>query len=227
MINRQYVWISDGFATAHHCPFADDMEFEAQYREMERAWAPEANVQWRMWTLSALARQCQGLPGNFAEFGVWRGGCAFMIMSRTTVSEDHRFFLFDTFAGTPLDRLTRHEREVGFASGLGQTSLEYVDEVLARWRPRYSLHPGDVFETLSTVDVGDLSFAHVDLNAMAPSRLALEYAYEHMIPGGVIVFDDYGFASYSDQRVMIDEFFDTRPETLVVLPTGQAFALKR
>jgi O-methyltransferase len=150
-----------------------------------------------------------------------------MILSRTSVATDHRFFLFDTFAGIPADKLTKRESEQDFAHRLCDTSSEYVDDLLARWRPRYQLCPGDVFDTLATVDVGTLSFAHIDMNATAPSRLALEFAYEHVMPGGVIVFDDYGWESCEDQRVMIDEFFDERPEKAIALPTGQAWVIKR
>ncbi|MFZ1155213.1 MAG: TylF/MycF/NovP-related O-methyltransferase, partial [Solirubrobacteraceae bacterium] len=170
----------------------DDQEFDSTYWEMAKSWIPGADVRWRMWLLTAVAEQCQQLPGNFAEFGTWRGGCASMILSRTNVPAGHRFFLFDTFAGIPADRLTEHERELGFAGRLSDTSPEYVDSLLARWRPRYQLCPGDVFDTLSTVDVGRLSFAHLDLNAVAPSRIALEFTYKHMISNGMMVFDDYG-----------------------------------
>jgi O-methyltransferase len=227
IVDRSYVYRADGIATARYCPFFDDQDFESSYWEMGRGWFPGADVRWRMWLLTALAQQCQHLPGNFAEFGTWRGGCAYMILSRTNVSAEHRFFLFDTFSGIPADRLTPREREHGFAGNLRDTSPEYVDTLLARWRPRYRLCPGDIFHTLDTVDVGELSFAHIDLNAVAPSQLALEFTYARMIQGGVVVFDDYGFAGSEDQRVMIDEFFAELPEKAIALPTGQAWVIKR
>lgn len=227
LIDRTYNYRADGLATAHYCPFFDDPEFEALYAEMVKSWVPGVDTRWRMWMLSSLAQQCQSLPGHFAEFGAWRGGCAYMILGRTVVGDNHRFFLFDTFSGVPATRLTEREREHGLAGQLSDTSVQFVDELLAPWRPRYTICPGDVFETLSTVGVGDLSFAHVDLNAAAPTRHALEFAYEHLIPGGIIVFDDYGALEYKDQRLTIDEFFDDLPEQPIALPTCQGFAIKR
>jgi O-methyltransferase len=226
-VHRIFTYWADGMATAHYSPFIDDREFDLSYWEMSRGWLSEEDVRWRMWLLTTLAQQCQQLPGNFAEFGTWRGGCAYMILSRTKVAAEHRFFLFDTFTGIPADRLTERERKQGFAGRLRDTSVEYVDDLLARWRPRYELCPGDIFQTLDAVDVGALSFAHIDMNAMAPSQLALEFAYEKMLPGGIIVFDDYGWASCEDQRVMIDEFFADLPEKAIALPTGQACVIKR
>lgn len=226
-VKRLFTYWADGVAIVHYCPFVDDQEFESSHREMVKDWIPGTDVRWRMWVLTSLAQQCQDLPGNFAEFGTWRGGCAYMILNHTSVSADHRFFLFDTFAGIPGNRLTEGEREGDFAGELSDTSVEYVDELLARWRPRYELCPGDIFDTLGSVDVGTLSFAHIDMNATAPSKLALEFVYSRMMPGGIIVFDDYGWARYIEQRVMIDDFFADLPEKPLALPTGQAFVIKR
>jgi hypothetical protein len=179
-----------------------------------------------MWMLAALAQQCQHLPGDFAEFGVWRGGCAYMVLSNTSVPPDHRYFLFDTFDGIPADRLTPHEREQGFAGRLRETSAAYVDTLLAPWQGRYRICPGDIFDTLDSAEVGHLSFAHIDLNAVAPSRLALEFAYKRMVRGGMIVFDDYGGAGFEDQRAAIDDFFSGVSEKPITLPTSQAFVVK-
>jgi len=227
IVDRSYVYKSDGIATAHYCPFLADRQFDSDYWQMGKGWFPGADVRWRMWLLVTAAEQCQDLPGNFAEFGVWRGGCAYMILSRTSVAAEHRFYLFDTFEGIPADRLTSHEREEGFAGNLTDTSVDYVDDLLSRWRPRCRLCPGDVFETLASIEVGPVSFAHIDMNATAPTRLALEYTYERMVAGAMIVFDDYGFAGSGDQRRMIDEFFADLPEKVLALPTGQALVIKQ
>ncbi len=116
---------------------------------------------------------------------------------------------------------------MGLQADLQIRSVEYVDDLLAPWRPAYEICPGDVFDTLPTTDVGPLSFAHIDLNAVAPSRFALEYAYSRVVSGGMIVFDDYGGAGFDDQRMEIDAFFGDLPETPIALPTSQAFVVKQ
>ena len=47
-----------------------------------------------------------------------------------------------------------------------------------------------------------------------------------MIPGGMIVFDDYGFPSCPGARRAVDEAFANRPEVPICLPTGQALVVK-
>jgi hypothetical protein len=83
-----------------------------------------------------------------------------------------------------------------------------------------------VFDTLEYVETGPLAMAHIDLNAAAPTRRALEYVDERLILGGVIVFDDYGAREYEEQRAVIDSFYSHRGDRPVALPTGQALLVK-
>jgi hypothetical protein len=72
---------------------------------METDWFPDSvafhDVRWRMWVLTSLAAHCRQLPGSFAEFGVYRAGCAFMLLATTEDAPAPDLFLFDTFSGIP------------------------------------------------------------------------------------------------------------------------------
>ena len=54
----------------------------------------------------------------------------------------------------------------------------------------------------------------------------LEHVYDRLVPGAVVVFDDYGWKGYEDQRRTVDEFLIDRSETIIALPTGQATFLR-
>jgi hypothetical protein len=47
-----------------------------------------------------------------------------------------------------------------------------------------------------------------------------------LVPGGVIVIDDYGFRSCVGARIAVDTFFGTRPEHPLYLPTGQCVVFR-
>jgi O-methyltransferase len=223
----EYVYEDDGLATIHHSPFLEDEAFDQLYWQMERDWylTRRHDVRWRMWILTRCARQAQHLPGNFAEFGVYRGGCALMALSATDLGPQRRFYLFDSFAGIPSDHLTELERRQELAGALADTSSSYVYELLGSWREQIVIREGDLFDTLPTTETGDLSFAHFDLNASAPTKAALEYAYPRALPGALFLFDDYG-SGYVDQRAVIDRFFTNEKEEPIALPTGQALMIK-
>ena len=230
---RTYAWSTDGLATDHYCPFLDDDGFERAYRELAPRWyadyVPGHDFRWRLWILTRCARQAAHLDGAFVEFGAYRGGTAFMALSAATLDDSRRFYLFDTFAGAPSRHGTEREHETGlfeFAENHAATSPERVSALLERWRSNVVICPGDVMETVPATEVGAIAYCHFDINASAPTRPVLEYAYPRAVPGAHLLFDDYGFAGYEDQRRVVDEFFAGRREQVIALPTGQALAVK-
>ncbi len=226
----EYVYEADGLATVYVSPFLSDAAWSRAYEEMARDWYPDQpglDIRWRMWLLTSVARQVRDLPGDTAEFGVYRAGCARMILETVGLPSRRHYHLFDTFAGIPDSELTERERAERYAGRLTDTSVELVEERLAPWRDALVFHVGDVFDTIPRAEIGDLSLVHMDLNASAPTRVALEYSYPRLVPGGAIVFDDYGWnpSSY-EQRDVIDEFCGPLPENLLALPSGQALLIK-
>jgi O-methyltransferase len=224
-----YVFESDGMATVHFSPFLEDERFNERYAELRREWFPDADVdvRWRMWLLTQTARQCASLPGEFAEFGVYRAGCAFMIFSTGAFADSKRFYLYDTFAGIPADELDDSEVAAGLAGAHADTSVEYVRERLAPWIDRVELVPGDVNETLAAGGPDRLAFVHMDLNAAEPTRVALEFSYPRLASGAMVLFDDYGWSGLEAQRAVIDAFLGDKPEEPIALPTGQALLVKQ
>ena len=178
------------------------------------------DVRWRMWLLTRYARAARNLHGNYAEFGVYRGGCSRMVLATADLEPTRRLHLFDTFEGIPDSNLTESEREARFAGRLNDTSAAYVAELLTPWDPIAQLWPGDVFETFPAADTGELAFVHIDLNAAAPTVHVLEHTYDRLVPGAIVVFDDYGFPGYEVQRGLIDAFLRDRREDVIALPDG-------
>jgi O-methyltransferase len=225
-----YVYEADGVATVYFTPFLSDRDWSRAYQEMAEEWYPDMpgfDIRWRMWILTSVALQVRERPGDVAEFGVYRAGCAQMILGMVGLSPGTRYHLFDTFAGIPDRELTDREREEGYAGRLANTSVEYVEQRLAPWRDGLVFHAGDVFDTVPKAEIEALSLVHMDLNASAPTKVALEYAYPRLVPGGAIVFDDYGWDPVSyEQRNVIEEYCRPLAENLIALPSGQALLFK-
>ena len=110
---RSWTYHADGLATAHYSPFVDDPEFTRRYDEMSAEWFPgtlmEARCRLRILTRTAL--YARGLPGNYAEFGVFRGGCSRMVLGIAKLEPQRRLYLFDTYSGIPDTNLTAEERD--------------------------------------------------------------------------------------------------------------------
>lgn len=71
-----------------------------------------------------------------------------------------------------------------------------------------------------------IAFAHIDLDIYQSILDSCRFIYPRLSPGGVIVFDDYGFMSCPGAREAVDRFFADKLEIPLVLPTGQAIVIK-
>ncbi len=220
-----YRYEADGVATIHYLPFLDDAGFVERYSAVANLWDGR-DIRWRLWVLTKSAEHCAALDGSFAEFGVWRAGCAYMILSGSRPVAGRSYYLFDTFQGIPETNLTAQETAAGFGGRLADVSLTDVRTRLDPWKDQLDFVVGDIFETLPETETGPLAFVHLDLNAAAATEFALRYAWSRLLSSGMIVFDDYGQNEYVDQRRLIDEFFAREKVPVIALPSSQALAIK-
>src|SRR5262245_10402180 len=70
------------------------------------------------------------------------------------------------------------------------------------------------------------SFVHVDVDLYQSTLDCCEYFYTRLVPGGIMLFDEYGFPSARGEKDAVDEFFSDKPESPIALPTGQGMVLK-
>ena len=175
----------------------------------------------RCWTLWQMASHASSRDGEMMEAGVFQGGTAKMlkILAERAGKELH---LFDSFEGmTQTDaKLDRH-----VTGDFAETSLEGVQRTVGP-ADFVHFHKGWVPDTFTAVEPKRFSFVHVDLDLYQGVRDTLEFVYPRMPAGGVIVSDDYGFASCPGARRAVDEFFADKPEKPLALLTGQGLIHK-
>ena len=160
--------------------------------------------------------------GSVAECGVYRGGTAKIL---SNIFPDRELLLFDTFQGMPeTDAVKDLHRKGDFAD----TSLEQVKAYVgARDNSNVTFVPGLIPETLAPYSGRTFCFVHVDLDIYGAIRSACEFFYPRLEPGGIMLFDDYGFPSCPGARLAVDEFFADKPVSPMVLSTGQCFVTVR
>ena len=86
--------------------------------------------------------------------------------------------------------------------------------------------PGYIPDTFAHARIDQLAYAHVDVDLYQSVLDCVEYVYPKLVPGGILMFDDYGFPSCSRAREAADRAFASRREKPIYLPTGQALVLK-
>ena len=191
--------------------------------------AQERSLAWRLHTLTWAAEQALHKEGDFVECGVWTGfsfGVITKYLDWPSVSKS--LYLYDTFEGIPPD----YNSENRSNSVYEQQNAEDPDAIykLAQARfvgmPNVQLVRGTVPETLSSVCPEKIALLHIDMNSAASEIAALEVLWERVVPGGLIVFDDYGWAMYAAQKEAEDAFMAALGHTIMELPTGQGLLIK-
>ena len=71
-----------------------------------------------------------------------------------------------------------------------------------------------------------IAFLHIDMNSAQAEMLALEHLFDKVTPGGVIVFDDFGWSCNVNQMTAELAFMNERGQHILELPTGQGVVIK-
>ena len=209
--------------------WVDDADYTAAWGAFPAA-RPE--IKDRKFVLWSFAKATANLSGDTAECGVFDGGSSFlMCLARANEpgwSGLHH--LFDSFEGLSEPSATdvpSHEHTYRWK----KHDLAVSEAVVLRNLEEFQFvrsHPGWIPTRFEEVAQRRFSFVHVDVDLYEPTRDSLEFFYERLVPGGVLLCDDYGSSACPGATKAFDEYISSRPERSVIhLPTGQGFIVKR
>ncbi len=216
------------------CGFRDDAKFMAAFNRHAPASADEQGRAWRLHTLTWAARQALELDGDFVECGVFEGFMSATVADYVdfhTVSKT--FYLYDTFEG--LSPKYSSPDDFGISKGffdLAQKSYhkpglyDFVRKRFAAY-PNVKVIRGVVPDVLAVESPERIAYCHIDLNSPAAEVGALEVLFDRIVPGGLVVFDDYGWLPFARQKQAEDRFAAARRYSILELPTGQGLLVKR
>lgn len=145
--------------------------------------------------LLAMVELASRLPaGDFAEVGVYRGGSAWELYKLALI-QGRGLHLFDTFTGTPFftEDLDHHKIDREFAAEL---TLPVIREMM----PAAKIYEGRYPDT-HPKDLPPLAFIHCDCDQYLSYLAVIEVMWPRVVPGGVILFDDYPYLTGAKKAV--------------------------
>ena len=180
-----------------------------------------------------LFQRIISLPGCIVECGVFKGQSllTFSKLADIQCAGDtlKRVIGFDTFEGFP--ELTdqdgapdekRDKVEGGWDASDFLPTLQSIVEIAQRdsFIPRFKrieLVKGDVCETIPEYVENNpglrISLLHLDLDLFEPTLAALTHLYPLVVPGGLVVLDEYGMDGFPGESSAFDQYFgDNRPQ---------------
>lgn len=165
-----------------------------------------------------LLERVTDIPGDIVECGVsiGHGALLFLLLSEY-VGVERTYHGFDSFTGFPEpideDEVTPITGK-GFWANPPETVLRVlrdgrIPEDTIRNRVRLSKGLFDV--TLPRYS-GQIALLHLDCDLYESYKSSLEHLYDKVMPGGVIMFDEYDDKRWPGARKAIDEFFRDKQE---------------
>jgi hypothetical protein len=162
----------------------------------------------RFLTLLLNARKivADGVPGDFAELGVWRGNSA-AVLASAVKDTDRSLYLFDTFSG--FDDRDLVGIDVSHGHEFENTSVEFAKRTiqdLNNVKFCVGFFPDSV---TAEVEQCRFAFVHVDCDLYEPMKAALEFFYPRISSGGMMFLHDYSSGQWQGATAAIDEFCKT------------------
>ena len=177
-----------------------------------------------------LARECLGVPGDYVEFGCYKGDTSLLLAellvensvgkSGKSGGEDaKKLWIYDSFEGLP-EKRSQDESVLGvlFKKGeLGVTKREVKQRFLKAGLPVPVIKKG-WFCDLGETDLPErIAFAFLDGDFYESIRDSLKLVGPRMTKDGVIVVHDYSNPALPGVKKAMDEWGGTKGVKVVLL----------
>ena len=209
------VHFADNFFTwARNNSMLDDEEFVKAWESNAESDADRAIV-WRRYVLACAAYHCVQLEGDFVECGAYTGvGVKTVVDYLGGTTFPKTFWLYDAF---------EHEEWM-----LHHAGPEHGPELEGRVRAKFGAYPqvriykGLIPEVLEGQSPETIAYLHIDLNEAPGEVAALDVLFERVVPGGIVILDDYEWSMYRAQKLAEDPWFESRQYRVFPLRRAKA-----
>jgi O-methyltransferase len=212
--------------SATYAPWNMDALFLATYEEVKSYTLVDLYRCWELWT---LVEQSAKLEGDLIEIGVWRGGTgAIMAKKAMSCGIDGLVYLCDTFRGV----VKAGSNDTRYKGGEHANTSRQMVELLIHDRLRLDnvrilegIFPD---ETAYLVEGQRTRFrlCHIDVDVYQSAKDIIDWIWERMVVGGMIVYDDYGFNGCQGITKFVNEQSTARDRLVLHNLNGHALVVK-
>ena len=229
-------YIQDGLVSLHRSNFTQDPAFQRAYaRGMKATDGTDLYLwHWRVHIALWASTAASHLEGDFVECGVNYGFMSSAIMENLDWDRlGKTFYLLDTFSGLDPRFISAEEQQAGtldknadrLVSGFYVDGVEGVRANFRQWKNQQII-VGSVPETLEQVHATKVAYLALDMNCAPPELAALRHFWPRLVPGGIVLLDDYGYMGFEEQGVAFDELAKELGISICALPTGQGLIIR-
>ncbi len=177
----------------------------------------------RYLAIGELLRTTLSVPGDLAEFGVWRGSTSMLLTKILKIVDPQGpkvVHSFDAFQG--LTEFAPQDGDATAQAGRYKGSLEeYQDLIeLYQFQDDIEIHEGLIEQTVPAFVAERpeimFSFVYCDTDLYESTAVVLEHIAPRVMPGGLIVFDEWNYSNFPGEGLAANEFLAAHREEFVV-----------
>lgn len=177
-----------------------------------------------------LFKLIQNRPGWIVECGVYRGFSLFSLAKFLEIfcmgDKTRKVLGFDNFSGfTELHAEDGPEDKSVTRTKGGTNPGDYSEDffkllelnnqdAFAPWAERINVVQGDVQVTVPEYCKKypglRISMLHIDIDIYEPVSVCLEHLYPKVIPGGLVVFDEFAHKDWPGESKAVEDYFNTK-----------------
>lgn len=215
----------DGLATSRVRGFAFDERFKEAKSKTIDSIGRDFEIDWRSHVFLRLLTSSRNTAGNglAVELGTGKAWMFTLASHYCSQSELGECILIDRFDSSSVDPIT------GQVTGKGEHPSYSGDfeGIKARFDnlPSISVVKGELpdllFMPLLKTKLQNIRFLHIDLNAAEPEVQSLKFLWERLLPGAVVLLDDYGSPEFGQSFRAMNDLGVELGFQILSLPTGQ------
>ena len=207
------------FTYGRNLSFLEDKDLMAAFSQNATT-DIEKGILWRTSVVLWGVRNGLKLDGDFVECGCYAGTTVKIVCDAVDFSKytDKHYYLYDLFdhdPSMPHHAMPDHSKEL-YAS----VQKKFIDF------PNVTVTQGKVPDIFSEIAPEKIAFMHIDMNNAEAEIGALEGLFDRMVPGALLILDDYGWNGYRAQKLAEDPWLEKRGYRVLELPTGQGLVIK-
>ena len=226
-------YADDGVITDHIVDFMMEERFRNAYASGKSTGALKfhpGDIHFRSYIACWAATHALNLEGDFVECGVGKGLLSKTIVEYTNFKNVQKnFYLIDTYQGIPVEQGIESEASNMEKLNSLHFNSSYLDEVKTTFN-KYDnvlVIPGRIPQILTEHTLDRVCYLSIDMNNSVAEISALEFFWEKLVSGAVVLFDDYAYGEqFRAQKDAIDKFVKDKGASVLTLPTGQGMLIK-
>ncbi len=235
MKNQHGYCYSEVLPIANYSPWDGDEQFKLIYSTVTRPspfghWTMTQIDRYRSYELWKLVEQSSKLKeGSLIEIGTWCGGSGGLIgsIARSSGISD-TFYMCDTYKGiVKVDKSQDSRMENGMLDDATYECVDFlINKVLGIENVKIleGIFPDDTSHHIP--DDEKFRFCHIDVDVYRGSEDIVAWIWDRLVPGGIIVYDDYGFDTADGVTKHVEEQRSCEDRIVIHNLNGHAIIIK-